>query len=305
VTLFLIIVAIIFYRWRYSLFKTLFRRHHGYWFPRSVDILLVGWSIIKLSSILLMISIIVNWPQNVVTRVAINSVDIILVPLVIAGFLAGVVVHIPPGLMQGSNSNDGSSQRDNINTPFSSGTDKQATLSSYSYLIWVPSASVIYRTITVFSVISLISSVSASIWIVKAIKTNSIQRYIIGDNVHSMYSSIVAVVFIAVCGYYCYGLYRISNLHMRSSYGQHPLPDDERNAIRYLFNILLAIMLICMMSLVFTIIAIPLEDQFILQPWTQCISMVVEKVILYPSMQCSVLYNVFLCSKAQVRRLHI
>jgi hypothetical protein len=87
--------SIIAYRWYHGVFTSLFRCIDGYWLPKPIDIILVGWCMEKTLRTISYLCTLTDWPESILFRGILYLLATALVTLVILQFVVGIIVYIP------------------------------------------------------------------------------------------------------------------------------------------------------------------------------------------------------------------
>ncbi|KAI9595993.1 hypothetical protein BDF19DRAFT_439301 [Syncephalis fuscata] len=224
-----------------------------------VDILLVGWAIAKFIRIVLCLMVLLNWPKSVLVRAIVNTSTLLITAITTAAFI----------------------REENFDCP------------SNRDLIYVPSTRAIYWTSIGFSAACILFAIGiiACLIISNDMKQKTISA--IADRLLVVIVGIVSSISMLVCGYYCYGFYRIIKTYL------------GKNAARYFRNIFLAVLLTFFAAFVYTILIALLKNKIVETSWGQAFTALVQDVVIYPTMQCTVFYNAFMSSKAQVQRQRV
>ncbi|KAI8052113.1 hypothetical protein BDF22DRAFT_689985 [Syncephalis plumigaleata] len=273
-------LSIIIYRWYYGLFTSLFRRIDGYWMPKPVDILLVGWCTEKLlRTCVYTIDVLGAKEDSPISRQILYLIATTLLRLAMVHFVVGIITYIP-------------STRRGVNYSLQSASIyRHSTAARFSYQLCVPSTRVLHWTNVVYSafwvLFTLVVGINITIYHVQRNTDAAITaNRILADASHINFS-----VILLVSGYYCFGFYRIMRAHACHASSLRMVKSEEAVAARNFRNIFLGILSLPAISLLVAIIR-----------YTVVFHIVTRHIVIYNVIQWIVFFFILRNSRNQVLR---
>ncbi|KAI9592180.1 hypothetical protein BDF19DRAFT_452606 [Syncephalis fuscata] len=261
--------VVIGYRLYHGLLTSLYRRLDDYWMPKPVDALLIGWFIEKILRAAAYGIIFIYGTSSLMAYEIIYLLATVLARITILQFVIGIIIHIP--------------------SAFSRRATSSKTISLHTdYLLYIPSIRSIYIGNIIYTTVWFVFTLA--IGIVVVVDTVNGRNPFTGQNnaILSAASFINYLFMLCICGYYCYGFYRIIRAHTLCIPKSDDVQEKEKRTARNFRNIFLAVLCLPLANILLSI----MKHFLTLYPhkfeWIDLGDMLLRQVLIYSLVECIV-----------------